>query len=335
MNESVTLWGIHAGRGSEADALFKKQCVVALGWAATPDLSSLPGDRQAFKDAYRAAYPEQGDGNVVTSASQLFRFVHEMRVGDLVAFPSKVDRRVYLGRVEGSYRFVGDASHTFKHQRSVKWLRDVARTQYSQGALHELGSALSLFQVKNYADEHLALLEGQVVAPEPGRDETVGPVAEEIEETTRDFVLKALARELKGHPFAGFVGHLLEVMGYRTRVARPGPDGGIDIVAHKDELGFEPPIIKVQVKANEGSVGAPIVQALYGNVEASEFGLLVTLGEFTSAARSFAHAKANLRLVDGGDLVALVLEHYERLDSRYKGLLPLKRVYVPEAVEAE
>lgn len=29
----------------------------------------------------------------------------------------------------------------------------------------------------------------------------------------------------------------------------------------------------------------------------------------------------------------LLLQHYEQLDSRYKGLLPLKRVYVPEALE--
>ena len=29
----------------------------------------------------------------------------------------------------------------------------------------------------------------------------------------------------------------------------------------------------------------------------------------------------------------LTLEHYEQLDSRYKGLVPLKRVYIPEAIE--
>ena len=112
-----------------------------------------------------------------------------------------------------------------------------------------------------------------------------------------------------------------------------GPDGGIDIIAHKDELGFEPPIIKVQVKSNEGSVGDPVVSALYGKVSGGEFGLLVTLGTFTSAARNFARSKSNLRLIDGSDLVQLVLQHYEQFDSRYKGLIPLKRVYVPEPIE--
>jgi restriction system protein len=33
-------------------------------------------------------------------------------------------------------------------------------------------------------------------------------------------------------------------------------------------------------------------------------------------------------------LVDLIFEHYEELDPRYQGMIPLKRVYVPEAVEA-
>jgi type I site-specific restriction endonuclease len=110
------------------------------------------------------------------------------------------------------------------------------------------------------------------------------------------------------------------------------PDGGVDIIAHKDELGFEPPIVKVQVKSAEGSIGDPIVSALYGKVASGEFGLLVTLGTFTNQARHFAWSKSNLRPVDGHELVDLMLQHYEPFDSRYKGLLPLKRVYVPEAL---
>jgi len=157
--------------------------------------------------------------------------------------------------------------------------------------------------------------------------------AEDIEETTRDFVLKRLAQEVKGHPFAAFVAQLLGTMGYRTRISPEGPDGGIDIVAHKDELGFEPPIIKVQVKSGEGSVGDPAVSALYGKIGPTEFGLFVTLGSFTTPAINFAKSKSNLRLIDGEELVALIFQHYEHFDSRYKGLLPLRRVYVPEVIE--
>jgi restriction system protein len=38
-------------------------------------------------------------------------------------------------------------------------------------------------------------------------------------------------------------------------------------------------------------------------------------------------------VIDGDELVKLVLAHYDQFDSAYKGLLPLKRVYVPEALD--
>ena len=89
----------------------------------------------------------------------------------------------------------------------------------------------------------------------------------------------------------------------------------------------------MQVKSGEGSVGAPGVQALYGNVGSEEFGLFVTLGTFTAQVRNFARGNSNLKLIDGDELVDLILEHYQAFDSRYKGLLPLKRVYIPEVLE--
>lgn len=192
---------------------------------------------------------------------------------------------------------------------------------------------MSFFQVKNYAEEFRTAIEGKTIAPSADTDETVAFVAEEIEQTTRDFILKMLAQKLKGHPFAEFTAHLLEMMGYRTRISPEGPDGGIDIIAHKDELGFEPPIIKVQVKSTESSIGVPVVSALYGNVASGEFGLIITLSNYTNQARNFERGKSNLRLIDGEELVNLILTHYEQFDSRYKGLLPLKKVYVPEPLQ--
>lgn len=197
-----------------------------------------------------------------------------------------------------------------------------------------MGSALTLFQVKRHAAEIMGLLEGR--APEiVDEGEEIIAVTSEIEEQTRDFVMKQLGRRLKGHPFAEFVAHLLEKMGYKTRVSVPGPDRGIDIIAHRDELGFEPPLVKVQVKSSEGSVGEPDVSALYGKVGEKEFGLLVTLGSFTRQAENFAFGKGNLRLIGGEELVDLIFEHYDELDPRYKGIIPLKRVYVPEALSEE
>jgi restriction system protein len=329
-----TIWGIHGGRHGEADHLFLKKNCIAIGWTKLKDLSVIPPDREVIKAKIAEAYPETKPGALPVEAGMLLRFVHEMKPGDLVAYPSKRDRQIYLGVVEGGYRYDPEKDHNYPHQRPVKWKRAVPRTKFTQGALYEIGAAITLFQIKTYAEEFRAALEGKTPKTVV-KDETVPVVAKEIEENTRDFILKQIAQELKGHAFAEFVAHLMGTMGYRTRVSSVGPDMGVDIVAHKDELGFEPPIIKVQVKSTEGSVGDPIVSALYGKVAEREFGLLVTLGTFTNQAKSFAHSKSNLRLIDGEELVGLILQHYEQFDSRYKGLLPLKRVYVPEPLEEE
>jgi restriction system protein len=123
-------------------------------------------------------------------------------------------------------------------------------------------------------------------------------------------------------------------MGYRARVTLAN-EPSVDIIAHRDELGFEPPIIKVQVKSSDGKIGDRDVSALYGKVGQGEFGLLVRLGSFTPPAMQFAGSRSNLRLIDGPELVDLIFQHYEQFDSRYKSVLPLKKVYVPEALAQE
>jgi len=332
--KEVIVWGIHAGKTGDAETLFLKKNVVALGWDKFGDPSAIKPERELFKAKMAEAYPEMKLGALPLAAGQVFRFIHELKVGDIVAYPSKIDRQVHIGIVEGEYKYNPSLGGTYPNTRTVKWVKSLPRTTFTQGALYEIGAEMSFFQVKTYADEFLAALEGKAISPESeAEDETVAYVVGDIEQNTRDFVLKRLSQQLKGHPFAHFVSHLLERMGYRTRVAPEGPDSGIDIIAHKDELGFEPPIIKVQVKSNDGSIGDPVVSALYGKVGAGEFGLLVTLGTFTKQAINFAISKSNLLLIDGDKLVDLILQHYEQFNSKYKGLLPLRRVYIPETLE--
>jgi restriction system protein len=332
-----TIWGIHGGRSGDAGTLFLKSNVVAIGWAKLGDLSKLGSTRDAFKQAVAKAWPEKKAGAVPNNAGQLFRFVYEIKPGDIVVFPSKWDRTIHVGRVEGPYRYDPGPMEAYPNLRSVKWLKHVPRSSLSQGALYELGSALSLFQVKNYGDEILALLEikSEPRPVPPKQDETVAEITKDIDDSTRDFIIKTLAQQTKGHPFAHFVAHLLGTMGYHTRVSPEGSDGGVDIVAHRDDLGFEPPIIKVQCKSSEGKVGDPEVSALYGKVGDDEHALFITLGYYSPQARADARARTHLRLIDGNELVDLVLAHYEKFDTKHKTLLPLRRVYVPDVAEEE
>jgi restriction system protein len=333
MEKEKTFWGIHAGKTGDAQSLFEKQNVVALGWDKMGDLSSLR-ERTDFKKRYEQAYPRQKPGSIPVSAGQFYRFVREMKAGDIVIFPLKRSPEILLGRVTGEYKYDPKYDHSSPNLRSVEWLEKYPRTRFSQGALYEIGSAMSLFQVKNYADEFDAALEGKAfTAPSPQQeDEAISLVADDIEQQSRDFVLKQIHQRLKGHGLAEFVGHLLNLMGYQTKVSEPGPDRGIDIVAHKDDLGVAPPTIIVQVKSGEGDVNEGAVSELYGKVSEKDLPLFVSAGAFNKRARDFAFSKRNLKLIDGDELVQLVYKYYPKLDGKYKGIIPLRSVYIPETL---
>ena len=114
---------------------------------------------------------------------------------------------------------------------------------------------MTFFSVKNYADEYLQALDKgfkpTVAMTEP--DETVAATADDIIESTRDFILKELSKNLKGYALEEFVADLLRVMGYRCTLSPHGGDSGIDITAYKDEL---PPRIIVQVKSQDSDIKA-------------------------------------------------------------------------------
>lgn len=97
-----TVWGIHTMN----DNLFLNNNVIAIGWKAFGDLSVLDATREAFKAHYEKSYPEAKKGSIPTCAGMLFRFIHEAQIGDYVVFPSKVDRKINIGTIEGEYEYV-------------------------------------------------------------------------------------------------------------------------------------------------------------------------------------------------------------------------------------
>lgn len=323
-NEEKRLWGIH----TTDDRLFLHDNVIAIGWRDMGDLSKIEATREAFKARYIEMILDAKKGSIATCSGMLYRFIHEVQVGDYVVFPSKSDRQVNLGIVESEYCFAADASQ-YVQQRKVKWLKHLPRTAFSQGALYEIGSALTFFLVKNYADEFLAALENSgknVSLQEEDEDESVGATADDIIESTKDFILKELSRQLKGYDLENFVSDLLRAMGYRTTVSPHGGDSGIDITAYKDEL---PPRILVQVKSQDSDIKETTIQSLKGAMREGDYGLFVTLSNYTKNAQKYLDSTPIIRGINGTELVDLILKYYEDLSERYRKMIPLKMVYIP------
>ena len=328
-SDEKKIWGIH----TMDDNLFLYKNVIAIGWSKMGDLSKIEASRETFKEKYIKAYPEAKKGSIATSAGMLYRFIHEISIGDYVVFPSKSNREINIGVIEGDYSYV-EAAAKYVQQRKVKWLKHLPRTAFSQGALYEIGSSLSLFAVKNYADEFLAALDKDFKksALDDAEDESIGATTEDIIESTKDFILKELSKQLKGFAFEEFVADLLQAMGYRTKVSAHGGDSGIDITAYKDEL---PPRILVQVKSQDNDIKEATIQSLKGAMREGDYGLFVTLSNYTKNAQKYLDNTPIIRGINGTELVELILKYYEDLSEKYQKMIPLKKVYIPVLREDE
>lgn len=329
LNEEKRIWGIH----TQDDNLFLKNDVIAIGWSDMGDLGNIDANRDAFKEKYTQIYPDAKKGSIATGAGMLYRFCHEIQVGDYVVFPSKSNREVNIGVVESEYIYDSNQPE-YVQTRKVKWLQHLPRMVFSQGALYEIGSAMSLFSVKNYADEFLSVLDKDFMKnySSDSEDESVGATADDIIEGTKDFILKELSRQLKGYDLEGFAADLLRAMGYRTTISPQGGDSGIDITAYKDEL---PPRILVQVKSQDGDIKETTIQSLKGAMREGDYGLFVTLSNYTKNAQKYLDSTPIIRGINGTELVELILKYYDDLSDKYRKMIPLKQVYIPIAKEEQ
>jgi restriction system protein len=363
LENATRLWVVHVSNHARIAARAQREGFVCIGWTRIGDLA--PHDsRDKMKAAMHRAYPEWSNGSVNSSYGQVFRFAHEMKVGDPVVYPVKGSREIMIGQISGPYRWAGDdrelVDNDYSNVRPVKWVKTVPRIVFSEAALHSFGSFSSVSTSDEHLEEVLAVLSKEVGVglPTPtgrvtsakaghGSEPTKGDsatsrleplvdavtppadavnLAERAVEETKDYLLRQWSRT--GTDFEEVVAAVFRAMGYTATTQQGTHDLGVDVIAHPDPLGVEPPLIKVQCKSGTGSVGGPALKQLRGLLNGPEKGVMVSLGGFSTDARHVQQNDADLVLLDGDRFVDLFLEHYDRLAPEWRHRFPLKRVYV-------
>ena len=240
---SRDVWVVRAGSGGVRADEFVQEGVVALGWSDVGDLSS-ERTREDFKDRIRTQYPNWKDGRQINGASQLFRFVRELSDGDLVLTPVSDTRTIKVGKLTGSYRYAPGLVEGFPHTRSVEWLDEVSRDELTVPARNSAGGALTLFSMNEHSEEIERLLSGeQPEEREEGEEEAFETAFfEEVRGKAEELISDKIAH-MDPFDFEELVAAVLRALGYHARVTDPGPDRGVDIVAHPDALGLENPRI--------------------------------------------------------------------------------------------
>lgn len=336
-----TMWGIH--NDSLTDELVRGG-FISLGWDEVGDLRKLGGTRESIKRHLISQFPGENPNRIPGRAGVLYRFAHVMKPGDVVIAPYKPDSTINIGIVDGDYYHAAEEPR-HRHRRPVRWEKvGLPRAVFSQSALYELGSAITLFEFKRHSDEVLAVLNaGSEDADDIAKvvDTVVAPSGEEVEEEefeqprasrilrhTRDFVLECISTRISPYEFEELAADLLRTIGYQARVTQFSQDGGIDVVAHKDPLGVEPPQIKAQCKQRVSTIGSPDVQQLVGTLGHGDLGLFITLGTYSKDAYAIERQRPGLRLLTGEDVVTLIIDNYALLPERWRKLIPLTTVLV-------
>lgn len=333
----MNVWGIH---NDTLTTELVEGGFVSIGWDEVSDLSQIPGSREGLKNALNLALPDSNPRAIAGWAGILLRFRDEIKQGDVIVAPYKPDSTINIGVVTGEYEFMATAE-THRHRRRVEWKKTgLSRTIFTQPALYELGAFLTVFRIRNHTQEFLAALstgaesteevtevveKAAVSLEDESSDE---PRASRIERHTRDFVMEALYQKLTHREFEEFTADLLRTLGYQARVTPYSQDGGVDVIAHRDLLGLEPPLIKAQCKHLTGTIGSPEVQQLIGTQGAGELALFVTLGSYSREALAVERQRPGVRLLTGEDVVSLVLEHYSQLPERWRLVIPLATLLV-------
>lgn len=337
-----TLWVIHIGNSEKIALRARDEGFVCIGWTALGDLSQFK-TRDKMRKAMGQAYPKASSGTIRSTYGQVFRFAHEMVIGDPVVFPIKPTSEIAIGKVIGDYTFNTKDKELIAEEcnniRSIEWLKIVPRTVFSKTALHSFGS----FSTVSTSNDHLEEVIGVAIAEssdEPteeidkiyaesvDEDETSGmSLSEQASQETEDYLLKAWRNT--GAAFEHLVAAVFRALGYTSEVTPASGDHGIDVIAHPDPLGLKTPYIKVQVKSGSSAIGEPDVNQLKGAVLDSEKGILISLGRFTSGAQAAARGMANITLIDAKRFVPLFLDHYEQLEPIWQAKFPLKKTLVP------
>jgi restriction system protein len=342
----MSLWVVRAGRHGEQEETAINDGLVCHAWNELGDYSGLT--RDALEESYQKTYPRESKSQAAAGVSQVWRFAHEIKKGDLVALPLKSQSAFEFGRVTSDYEYKQIAPNV-KHIRRVEWFPNgtVQRSAFPEDILLSLNVPRTVFKVRDDAESRvkeilaLAPLDSQAkieAAEAKVESPTKSEEALDLADFAHDEILKFVQANFREHALARLVAAVLRARGYETDVSAPGPDGGVDILAGSGPFGFDQPRLCVQVKSGGAAESRATFDQILGVMSKfhCEQGLLVSWSGFSKPTRADARKDFfKVRLWDQGDIVDAVLNSYERLDPEIRAELPLKRIWILSNEEEE
>lgn len=331
----MTVWMIRSGRHGEREPFDAERHIASIGWEELTNLSSIQ-TKQDLDEALQNAYPDKTKYQRANNISQLWAFIKEMKKGDWILRPSKINSVILIGKISGDYQYHPEFPVGFQHTRSVEWLKEIPRNQFDPDILYSLTAQSTICRIKRENIEHrIQILLSGTQIPSPLRQPEEEATSEDIldiEEYSLDLIRRFIEQKFKGHKLAHLVAAILEAEGFHCSVSPEGPDGGVDILAGYGLMGFDSPKLVVQVKSGNTPVDTKTVNELQGVMKSfnADRGLMVSWSGYKSSVNKLSTQHFfDLRLWDSNDLLEALFATYDKLPDNWQTEIPLKRIWIP------
>ncbi|MDC0034847.1 restriction endonuclease [Chloroflexi bacterium] len=328
------VWVFRAGLEDEYVNTFRSNNVIGIYWNIEQDLA-LVNDWEELAEICRNAMGLTNPQSVGQNAGMVWRFAYGMKVDDLVLTHVRTTRSLMLGKIVGDYGFNRSAEGVLKHTHSIEWYdHEISRDNLTDEMTIKVNTrnTLSRMLLDNAPQAVMDSYHG--TSPSAQSEIMVNQTSHveglDAEAYLSDLIAQEISRRFPTYEMERLVEGILQAKGYQTFSPPPGPDGGVDILASKGDLGFGTPKICVQVKSGQSPTDRPVLDQLIGTMRNfnADQGLLVSWGGFRSSViREKAKHFFNVRLWDSQDLINEVLNEYHNLPSDIQQKLPLKRIW--------
>lgn len=293
--------------------VFRNNNYIGIGWfdAINPieenwDLT----DKDFLKEKYREKYCDDANMRVNQNVGQIYRFINEMKIGDIVISPYNTND-LLIGKITGDLYFQNDNSSPYPWRKRMEWIKDnVNRHNFSQPVQNTLRATLTCFEVKQ-KDEILEALGFETFSSEK-ENKVVKFDSKSVNE-----LIKKKFLALDPTEFELLVSYLLRTLGFEpTQETGKVGDGGIDFEGVLDVNGVASINLQVQVKRYEKSaIGEREIRSFRGALKEDFQGCFITLSKFQKKAidSSTKNGYKKIQLIDGNKFIELFINQYEQI----------------------
>jgi hypothetical protein len=315
----INVWCVRADFGTYTKH-FVEGRYVAIGWMPSFDLTSIQS-RDALYPLYKQAHPEDTSNLVIgQQVGQIARFLLELQAGDCVITPAADTEWLNYGQMapDPSYVYAaGDDGCPYRHRRRVLWAKErVKRSDFSVPFQNTMRVGLTVFAVSQ-RDEFLAAI---------GRADAAQKTIERYDPYR---VVLEQVLELDDKEFEILVGHLLTALGFEgSEVVGKTGDGGVDATGELNVANLAKVKVFVQAKRYKlgSKVNANTVKQLRQAIPFGGQGAFITTADYQAAAADVALEAGfpRIGLINGRQLVDLLIEHWDDIPSAFQERLGLK-----------